>query len=166
MGGDLMVHISVQVNGKEYSADVEPRLLLIDFLRDHLGLTGTKSDGGSTSGICTVLLNGVSVKSSYILAVQADGSEVVTVEGLAGDTKLNPLQEAFWEMYAVQSGFSTPALLLSLTDLLQCNSNPREAEIRAWLDGIVSRDTGYQNVIRAVQLAAQKLPQNAQVRAS
>lgn len=161
-----MVHISLKVNGKEYSADVEPRLLLIDFLRDHLGLTGTKSDGGSTSGICTVLLNGVSVKSSYILAVQADGSEVVTVEGLAKDTKLNSLQEAFWEMYAVQSGFSTPALLLSLTDLLQRNSNPSEAEIRAWLDGILSRDTGYQNVIRAVQLAVQKLPQNAQVSAS
>jgi carbon-monoxide dehydrogenase small subunit len=108
----------------------------------------------------------VSVKSSYVLAVQADGGEVVTLEGLAGETKLNPLQEAFWEMYAVQSGFSTPALLLSLTDLLQRNSNPSEPEIRAWLDGVVSRDTGYQNVIRAVQLAAQKLAENAQVSTS
>ena len=151
------MQISLKVNGKTYSADVEPRLLLLDFLRDHLGLTGTKSDGGSTSGACTVLLNGVSVKSSYILAVQADGGEVVTIEGLAEDGNLNPLQEAFWEMYAVQNGFSTPALLLSATDLLQRNTHPSEAEIRAWLDGVLSRDAGYQNVIEAVQLAAQTI---------
>ncbi|GCA73802.1 carbon monoxide dehydrogenase small chain [Microcystis aeruginosa NIES-2520] len=160
------MQISLKVNGQNYSADVEPRLLLLDFLREHLGLTGTKSDGGSTSGSCTVLLNGVSVKSSYILAVQADGSEVVTVEGLAGDGNLNPLQEAFWEMYAVQNGFSTPALLLSATDLLQRNPNPSEAEIRAWLDGVLSRDTGYQNVVRAVELAAQKLLVHSEVSTS
>jgi len=160
------MQISLKVNGQNYSADVEPRLLLLDFLREHLGLTGTKSDGGSTSGSCTVLLNGVSVKSSYILAVQADGSEVVTIEGLAGDGNLNPLQEAFWEMYAVQNGFSTPALLLSATDLLQRNPNPSEAEIRAWLDGVLSRDTGYQNVVRAVELAAQKLLVHSEVSTS
>lgn len=160
------MQISLKVNGQNYSADVEPRLLLLDFLREHLGLTGTKSDGGSTSGACTVLLNGVSVKSSYILAVQADGSEVMTVEGLAGDGNLNPLQEAFWEMYAVQNGFSTPALLLSATDLLRRNPNPSEAEIRAWLDGVLSRDTGYENVVRAVQLAAQKLLVHSEVSTS
>lgn len=152
-----MVEISLNVNGQDYSADVEPRLLLIDFLRDHLGLTGTKSDGGSISGSCTVLLNGVSVKSSLILAVQAHGSQVMTVEGLANEGQLNPLQEAFWEAGAVQSGYSTPGLLMSLTDLLTRNPHPSEPEIRAWLDGVISRDTGYQNVIRAVQLAAQKM---------
>ncbi len=149
--------IHLKVNGKDYSAEVEPRLLLLDFLRENLGLTGTKSDGGSTSGSCTILLNGVSVKSSYVLAVQADGSEVVTVEGIAENGKLNPLQEAFWEMYAVQNGYSTPGLIMSLTDLLQRNPNPSEIEIRNWLDGVLSRDTGYQNVIRAVQLAAGKM---------
>ncbi len=149
--------IHLKVNGKDYSAEVEPRLLLLDFLRENLGLTGTKSDGGSTSGSCTILLNGVSVKSSYVLAVQADGSEVVTVEGIAENGKLNPLQEAFWEMYAVQNGYSTPGLIMSLTDLLQRNPSPSETEIRYWLDGVLSRDTGYQNVIRAVQLAAGKM---------
>ncbi|MDJ0730915.1 MAG: (2Fe-2S)-binding protein [Crocosphaera sp.] len=149
------MQISLKVNGQEYSADVEPRLLLLDFLRDHLGLTGTKSDGGSTSGSCTVFLNGVSVKSSYILAVQADGSEIVTIEGISQNGELNPLQAAFWEMGAVQNGFSTPALIIALTDLLNRNSNPSESEIRAWLDGVISRDTGYQNVVRAVQKVAE-----------
>lgn len=149
------MQISLKVNGKEYSADVEPRLLLLDFLRDHLGLTGTKSDGGSTSGACTVLLNGVSVKSSYILAVQADGSEITTIEGISQNGELSPLQAAFWEMGAVQNGFSTPALIMSLTDLLNRNPHPNETEIRAWLDGVISRDTGYQNVIRAVQMVAE-----------
>ncbi len=152
-----LVRIRLKVNGKDCSAEVEPRLLLLDFLRENLALTGTKSDGGSTSGSCTILLNGVSVKSSYILAVQADGSEVVTVEGIAENGKLNPLQEAFWEMYAVQNGYSTPGLIMSLTDLLQRNPNPSEIEIRNWLDGVLSRDTGYQNVIRAVQLAVEKM---------
>lgn len=152
------MQISLKVNGQEHSANVEPRLLLLDFLRDHLGLTGTKSDGGSTSGACTVLLNGVAVKSSYILAVQADGSEIVTIEGLSQNGALNPLQTAFWEMGAVQNGFSTPALIMSLTDLLNRNPHPSESEIRAWLDGVISRDTGYQNVIRAVQRVSEALP--------
>lgn len=148
--------ISLKVNGKEYSAEIEPRMLLVDFLRDYLGLTGTKSDGGSTSGVCTVLLDGISVKSSCILAVQADGREIVTVEGIAKNGQLSALQEAFWEMYAVQNGFSTPGLIVSLTDFLQRNSNPSETEIRCWLDGVLSRDTGYQNILYAVQLAAKK----------
>lgn len=152
-----LVKIHLKVNGKDCNAEVEPRMLLLDFLRENLGLTGTKSDGGSTSGSCTILLNGVSVKSSYILAVQADGSEVVTIEGIAENNELNPLQKAFWEMYAVQNGYSTPGLIMSLTDLLQRNSSPSETEIRSWLDGLLSRDTGYQNVIAAVQLAAEKM---------
>lgn len=149
--------ISLKVNGKEYSADIEPRLLLVDFLRDHLNLTGTKSDGGSTSGVCTVLLDGLSVKSSSMLAVQADGSEVVTIEGITENGQLSTLQEAFWEMHAVQNGFSTPGLIVSLTDFLQRNPNPSETEIRDCLDGVQSRDTGYQNVICAVQLAVKRM---------
>lgn len=152
-----LVKINLKVNGKNYSAEIEPRLLLLDFLRENLALTGTKSDGGSTSGSCTILLNGVSVKSSYILAVQADGSEIVTIEGIAENNELNHLQQAFWEMFAVQNGYSTPGLIMSLTDLLQRNSHPSEIEIRYWLDGILSRDTGYQNVIAAVQLASEKM---------
>ena len=147
------MQIFLKVNGKEYSADIEPRLMLVDFLRDHLGLTGTKSDGGSTSGVCTVLLNGISVKSSYILAVQANGSEIVTIEGIAENGQLSTLQKVFWEMHAVQNGFSTPGLIVSSTDFIQRNSNPSETEIRCWLDGVFSRDTGYQNVVHAVQLA-------------
>ena len=131
------MQISLNVNGKDYSADIEPRLTLLDFLRDHLGLTGTKSDGGSTSGACTVLLDGVSVKSSYILAVQADGSQVVTIEGVSPENgQLSPLQEALWEMSAVQNGYSTPGLIMALTDFLSNNTNPDEKTIRQWLDEI------------------------------
>ncbi|NET02619.1 MAG: (2Fe-2S)-binding protein [Sphaerospermopsis sp. SIO1G1] len=151
------MEISVTVNGKNYTADVEPNLLLVDFLRDNLGLTGTKDDGGSTSGVCTVLLNGVSVKSSFILAVQADGGEITTIEGVAENGKLSVIQAAFWETHAVQNGFCTPAMILSSMDLLKQNPQPTEAEIRTWLDGIYSRDTGYQNVVRAIQYAAEKL---------
>ena len=151
------MEISLTVNGQKYDADVEPNLILLDFLRDNLGLTGTKDDGGSTSGVCTILLNGVSVKSSFILAVQADGSEIVTIEGVAQNNQLSLLQEAFWEMHAVQNGFCTPAMILSSMDLLIQNPQPTETEIRLWLNGIYSRDTGYQNVISAIQSAANKL---------
>ncbi len=151
------MEIAVTVNGKKYNADVKPNLLLVDFLRNNLGLTGTKDDGGSTSGVCTVLLDGVSVKSSFILAVQADGSEITTIEGVAENGKLSIIQEAFWETHAVQNGFCTPAMILSSMDLLQQNPQPTESEIRAWLDGIYSRDTGYQNVVSAIQYAAEKL---------
>lgn len=151
------MEISLTVNGQKYHADVEPNLLLVDFLRDNLGLTGTKDDGGSTSGVCTIMLNGLSVKSSFILAVQADGSEILTIEGVAKNGQLSVVQQAFWEMHAVQNGFCTPAMILSSMDLLQHNPQPTETEIRAWLDGIYSRDTGYQNVVRAIQYAADKL---------
>ena len=152
------MRVSLAVNGKPASADVEPRKLLVDFLRDELGLTGTKN-GCETGqcGACTVLLNGASVKSCMVLAVQAEGQEVNTIEGLAINGKLSPIQEAFRETHAVQTGFPTPALILSLSDLLRRNPRPTEAEIRSWLEGHLVRDTGYHNVVRAAELAAAKL---------
>lgn len=151
------MQISLKVNGKDYSADIEPRLTLLDFLRDHLGLTGTKSDGGSTSGACTVLLDGVSVKSSYVLAIQADGCQVTTIEGVSPENgQLSRLQEALWESSAVQNGYSTPGLIMSLTEFLANNNNPDEKSIRHWLDGVLSRETGYQSIVTAVLSLADK----------
>lgn len=151
------MEISLTVNGKDYSADIEPRLTLLDFLRDHLGLTGTKSDGGSTSGACTVLLDGVSVKSSYVLAIQADGCQVTTIEGVSPENgQLSRLQEALWESSAVQNGYSTPGLIMSLTEFLAKNPNPDEKAIRLWLDGVLSRETGYQSIVTAVLSLADK----------
>ena len=148
------MQVSLKVNGKPHSADVEPWTLLADFLRDTLGLTGTKI-GCETSqcGTCLTLLNGRSVKSCTVLAVQADGGEVATIEGISQDGQLNLLQQAFQEKHAVQTGFSTPGMIMSITDLLQRNPTPDEAEIRSWLEGTLSRSTGYQNVVRAVQYA-------------
>ncbi len=147
--------ISIKVNGNVSNASVDPGLLLADFIRDTLGLTGTKV-GCETGqcGACTVLLDGVSVKSCTVLAAQAEGSEVTTIEGLAKDGELTPLQEAFWDNHAVQCGYCTPAMVLALTDLLAQNAKPSEAEIRIWLDGIMCRCGVYQNAIRAVQAVA------------
>jgi len=152
------MQVSLIVNGKPHSADIEPSMLLADFLRDTLGLTGTKI-GCETSqcGTCLTLLNGRSVKSCTVLAVQANGSEVVTIEGISQNGQLNLLQQAFQEKHAVQTGFSTPGMIMSITDLLQRNPTPDEAEIRSWLEGILSRSTGYQNVVRAVQYAVEKM---------
>jgi aerobic carbon-monoxide dehydrogenase small subunit len=154
------VQTCIRVNGKFYTADVETRLLLVDFLRDGLGLTGTKvgCDTGQC-GVCTILVNGVSVKSCTVLAVQADGSDVITIEGVAENGQLSVLQQAFWENHGLQCGFCTPAMILSLTDLLQQQPNPTEFEIRNWLDGILCRCTGYHNVVCAVEYATQKLQQ-------
>jgi len=145
------------VNSKRYEADVEPRLLLVDLLRDTFELTGTKvgCDTGQC-GSCLVLLNNVSVKSCMTLAVQANGADLVTVEGLAPNGHLNGLQEGFWEKQGLQCGFCTPGMVISMTDLLQRNSEPDEAEIRAWLEGNLCRCTGYQSVVRAVQYAVKK----------
>jgi aerobic carbon-monoxide dehydrogenase small subunit len=149
---------SFNVNGTLCSADVEPRVLLVDFLRDTLCLTGTKSgcDTGQC-GACTVLLNGASVKSCMILAVQANDNEVTTIEGVTQDGKLHPLQMSFWEKHGLQCGFCTPGMIMSLLDLLHRNPNPTEFEIRQWLDGVMCRCTGYHNVISAVQDAADKM---------
>jgi carbon-monoxide dehydrogenase small subunit len=147
--------VSITVNGVRQTHEVEPRLLLVHFLRETLGLTGTNV-GCDTSqcGACTVLMDGEAVKSCTVLAVQADGSRVTTIEGLARDGTLHPLQEAFWEKHGLQCGFCTPGMILTALDLLQRNPHPTEAEIRRGLEGNLCRCTGYQNIVAAVQHAA------------
>ncbi len=150
------VPIRVTVNGKRHELEVEPRLLLADLLREELDLTGTHI-GCDTSycGACTVLLNGASVKSCTVLAVHADQGEVLTVEGLAQNDTLHPIQQAFAEKFGVQCGFCTPGLLLSAYHLLAKNPRPNEKEIRKAIAGNTCRCTGYQNIFKAIQAAAQ-----------
>ncbi len=147
--------VSLTVNGSRHEADVEPRLLLAYFLRDELGLKGT-SVGCDTSscGSCTVLIDGESVKSCTVLTVQADGSEVTTIEGLAPDGELHPVQQAFHEQHGLQCGFCTPGFVMAAVSLLKENPNPSEEEIRLGLEGNLCRCTGYHNIVRAVQAAA------------
>ena len=147
--------IDVHVNGKSYRREVEPRLLLVEFIRETLGLTGTHV-GCDTSycGACTVLLNGASVKSCTLFAVQADKGEVLTVEGLAQDGELHPIQQAFAEHHGLQCGFCTPGLMISAYQLLMKNLHPRETEIRKAIAGNTCRCTGYQNVLKAIHAAA------------
>ena len=146
------VPVSVEINGRVHETAVASDLLLVNFLRDTLKLTGTKM-GCETGqcGVCTVLIDGISVKSCATLAAQADGRRITTIEGLASNGALNPLQSCFWEAHAVQCGYCAGGMLLSLTDLLNRNSHPAEAEIRRWMDGIVCRCGVYQNAVRAVQ---------------
>jgi len=153
-----MTRIQVNVDGVTYSDDVEPRMLLVQYLREVLGKTGTVV-GCDTSncGACTVHLDGRSVKSCSVLAVQADGREVTTIEGLASNGELHPVQEAFHETHALQCGFCTPGMIMQSVDLLKENPNPSEAEIREGLEGNLCRCTGYQNIVRAVQNAAAKV---------
>ncbi len=150
-----MAEINVSVNGRAYTRDVEPRTLLVHFLRDVLGLTGTHV-GCDTSqcGACTVLLDGRGVKSCTVLAVQANGSSVTTVEGLESNGELHPLQAAFREAHGLQCGFCTPGMIMSSVDLLSRNPNPSEGEIRHALEGNLCRCTGYHNIVKAVQIAA------------
>lgn len=152
------MEITLRINGQERTADVEPRLLLVHFLRDYLGLTGTHI-GCDTSqcGACTVLLDGRAVKSCTLLAVQADGCEVVTIEGLAPQGSLHPVQEGFWEMHGLQCGYCTPGMIMAAYQLLQRNPSPDEGEIRRGIHGNLCRCTGYQNIVRAVQYAARKM---------
>ena len=149
------VPVSLKVNGKSYSLNIEPRLLLVELLRDELDLTGTHI-GCDTSycGACTVLLNGKSVKSCTVLAVQADWAEITTVEGLERDGQLHPVQQAFGENFGLQCGYCTPGLLLSTCQLLATKPDPDEADIRKAIAGNTCRCTGYQNVIKAIQAAA------------
>jgi len=144
----------VTVNGVEHASEVEPRTMLVDYLRDELGLTGTKV-GCDTSqcGACTVHLDGRAVKSCTVLALQADGVEVVTIEGLASNGGLHRLQEAFWEMHGLQCGFCTPGMIMSLADLLAAGGELTSAEIREALDGNLCRCTGYENIVRAAEAA-------------
>ena len=150
------VRVTMTVNGEQRTAEVEPRLLLVHYLRDHLGLTGTHV-GCDTSncGACTVHLDGVSVKSCSVLAVQADGAEVTTIEGLATDGRLHPVQEAFRECHGLQCGFCTPGMIMQTVDLLRENPHPTEQEIRLGLEGNLCRCTGYHNIVKAVQYAAE-----------
>jgi carbon-monoxide dehydrogenase small subunit len=150
-----MTTIGLSVNGSHRQADVEPRQLLAYFLRDQLGLKGTNVGCDTTScGACTVLLDGESVKSCTVFAVQADGCEVTTVEGLEQGDGLHPVQQAFHEQHALQCGFCTPGFVMATIPLLQENQNPSEAEIRDALEGNLCRCTGYHNIVRAVQAAA------------
>ena len=151
----MKVPVSITVNGRLYEREVEPRLLLVHFIRDLDALTGTKV-GCDTSqcGACTVLLDGTSVKSCTCLAVQADGGDVTTIEGLATNGIMHPLQESFWEKHGLQCGFCTPGMVFASHELLKHNPNPTEAEIRHGLEGNMCRCTGYQNIVRAVQHAA------------
>ncbi len=152
-----MASISVTVNGTRYTHDVEPRLLLVYYMRDVLGLTGTHV-GCDTSqcGACTIHVNGLAVKSCTMFAVQADGAEITTIEGLAKDGQLHPLQEGFWEEHGLQCGFCTPGMIMSAHQLLERNSNPTEEEIRHGLAGNLCRCTGYHNIVKAIQYAARK----------
>src|SRR5947199_441408 len=151
----VAVPISVTVNGVQREADVEPRLLLVHFLREQLRLTGTHV-GCDTSqcGACTVLLDGRSAKSCTIFAVQADGSEITTIEGLASDGLLHPLQQAFWEEHGLQCGFCTPGMIMAAVTLLKDNPKPSEREIREGIAGNFCRCTGYQHIVNSIQHAA------------
>ena len=153
-----MAQIIVMVNGIARSHEVEPRTLLVQFLRETLGLTGTHV-GCETSicGACTVLANGRAVKACTQLAVQADGAEITTIEGLASNGELHPLQQSFWDEHGLQCGFCTPGMILSAHQLLQSNDDPDEAEVRHALEGNLCRCTGYHNVVRAVRSAARTM---------
>jgi aerobic carbon-monoxide dehydrogenase small subunit len=143
------------VDGKAVTGEVEPRTLLVEFLREQLGLTGTHV-GCDTSqcGCCVVHMNGASVKACTVLALQAEGAEVTTIEGLARDGQLHPMQEAFREHHGLQCGFCTPGMIMSAVDLLKHNPSPSEQEIRHWLEGNICRCTGYHNIVKAIQAAA------------
>ncbi|MBI2322750.1 MAG: (2Fe-2S)-binding protein [Chloroflexi bacterium] len=150
--------VRLRVNGQEHERAAEPRLLLSDFLRHELGLTGTHVGcEHGVCGACTVLLDGAPVRSCLLFAVQADGAEVHTVEGLAEGDRLHPLQEAFWDAHGLQCGFCTPGILMTLLDFLAEHPRPTEAEVREALAGNLCRCTGYQNIVRATLLAAERM---------
>jgi carbon-monoxide dehydrogenase small subunit len=162
----MQKEISVTVNGKTQQHKVEPRLLLVHYLREVAGLTGTHI-GCETSlcGACTVLLDGRAVKSCTVLAVQADGRSVTTVEGLGQPDNLHPVQEGFWEEHGLQCGFCTPGMLMCSHDLLANNASPTEEEIREGINGNICRCTGYQNIVNAVKSASRKMNKRVSARA-
>jgi carbon-monoxide dehydrogenase small subunit len=150
-----MPSVSLTVNGRKVSAEIEPRTLLVQLLREKLGLTGTHV-GCDTSqcGACVVHVDGASIKSCTILAIQCEGADVLTIEGLANGDKLHPMQEAFREHHGLQCGFCTPGMVMSAVDLLKVNPKPTEREIREWLEGNICRCTGYHNIVKAIQAAS------------
>jgi len=152
------MNVTMTINGQQRSGEVEPRLLLVHFLRDVLGLTGTHV-GCDTSqcGACTIIMNGHAVKSCTVLAVQASGSEIMTIEGLAKNGELHPLQEGFWEEHGLQCGYCTPGMIMTAVDLLGQNPSPSEDQIRRGIEGNLCRCTGYQNIVKAIQYAATKM---------
>jgi carbon-monoxide dehydrogenase small subunit len=161
MGASATVQMTV--NGEAYEDAVEPRLLLVHYLRDKLGLTGTHVGCDTTNcGACTVHLNGEAVKSCTVLAVQADGSEVKTIEGMADGATLHPLQEAFWNKHGLQCGYCTPGMIMAAADLLARNPDPTEEQVRHGLEGNLCRCTGYHNIVQAV-LEAAKAPSRENV---
>jgi carbon-monoxide dehydrogenase small subunit len=150
-----MAQITVTVNGATYTRDVEPRLLLVDFIRETLGLTGTNIACDTTQcGACTIHMDGMAVKSCTVLAVQADGSSLTTIEGLAQNGQLHPMQQAFWDQHGLQCGFCTPGMIMAAVKLVENNTGITEAEIRHGLEGNFCRCTGYQNIVNAVAQAA------------
>ncbi|HVP04031.1 MAG TPA: (2Fe-2S)-binding protein [Solirubrobacteraceae bacterium] len=150
------VEISLTVNGERHTSEVEPRLLLVHYLREHLGLTGTHVGCDTSScGACTVHLDGEAVKSCTILAVQCDGGAVTTIEGLAREDALHPVQEAFWENHGLQCGYCTPGMIMAAADLLKRVPAPSEGEVREALAGNLCRCTGYHNIVKAVMAAAE-----------
>ena len=156
--------VRVTVNGRAYARNVEPRMLLVDFLRHECGLTGTHVGcAHGVCGACTIVLDGVSVRSCLTFAVQAEGKEITTVEGLADGDTLNALQEAFHENHALQCGYCTPGFLMSLTEFLRETPNPDESQIRERLSGNLCRCTGYANIVRAVRMAAWRLREEGRV---
>jgi len=150
--------IEVTINGMRYRHEVEPRLLLVHYLRDVVGLTGTHI-GCETSlcGACTVLLNGAAVKSCTLFAVQADGAEITTIEGLAEDGRLHPIQEGFWQKHGLQCGYCTPGMILAAYHLLSRHPDPSDEQIRQGIEGNLCRCTGYQHIIEAIRYAAEKM---------
>ena len=150
--------VSTTVNGRQYEHDVEPRLLLVHYIRDVLQLTGTHV-GCDTSqcGACTILMNGMAVKSCTVLTVQADGADIMTIEGLAKNGELHPIQRGFWEEHGLQCGFCTPGMIMTSVDLLKRNPSPSEEEIRKGIEGNLCRCTGYQNIVKAIQHAAREM---------
>ena len=151
--------VSMTINGTKYSHDVEPRLLLVHYIRELAGLTGTHV-GCDTSqcGACVVHLNGQAVKSCTLLAVQCEGVQLKTIEGMAQDGNLHPIQDAFWEKHGLQCGFCTPGMIMSAAQLIERNPRPTEGEIRHWLEGNLCRCTGYHNIVKAIEWAAEHMP--------
>jgi aerobic carbon-monoxide dehydrogenase small subunit len=156
-----MPSVSLTVNGQPVTAEVEGRTLLVKLLREHLRLTGTHVGCDTTQcGACTVLFNGDAVKSCTVLAMQADGADVGTIEGVASEAQLHPVQEAFRDKHALQCGFCTPGMVMNTLDLLRKDPNPSEPEIRHWLEGNLCRCTGYHNIVKAVRAAAETMAEN------